>query len=82
MAQRKAATPRAARDPSGKIAVKGKRGRRGDLQLTLFAPPEHPVVDELRQLDVNAITPLEAIAKLAELQQAVGRAFSPSEKPR
>ena len=65
-----------------KIAVRGKRGRRGDLQLTLFAPPEHPVVDELRQLDVNALTPLEAIAKLDELQQAVGRTFSPSEKPR
>jgi DNA mismatch repair protein MutS len=70
------------REGRPKIAVKGNRGRRGDLQLTLFAPPEHPVVEELRQLDVNSLTPLEALAKLAELQQTVGRAFSPSAKPR
>jgi DNA mismatch repair protein MutS len=55
-------------DGRSKIAVKGKRSRRGDLQLTLFAPPEHPIVDQLRQLDVNALTPLEALARLAEMQ--------------
>ena len=42
--------------------------RRGDLQLTLFAPPEHPVVDQLRQLDLERLTPLEALQRLAELQ--------------
>src|SRR5206468_565309 len=51
-----------------KIAIKGKRSQRGDLQLTLFAAPEHPVVDELRRIDVNSLSPLEALKRLAELQ--------------
>ena len=50
---------------------KAKQSRRGDLQLTLFAPPEHPVVDQLRQLDVDSLTPLEALQRLAELQSQV-----------
>jgi DNA mismatch repair protein MutS len=59
------------REGRPKIAVKGQRGRGGDLQLTLFAPPEHPIVEQLRQLDVNTLTPLDALAKLAELQGAI-----------
>jgi len=38
------------------------------LQLTLFAAPEHPVVDELRRIDLNSLSPLEALKRLAELQ--------------
>ena len=56
------------REGKPKLAVKGKKSRRGDLQLTLFAPPEHPVVSELRQLDVNGLTPLDALKLLAELK--------------
>jgi DNA mismatch repair protein MutS len=56
------------REGKPKLAVKGKKSRRGDLQLTLFAPPEHPVVGELRQLDVNGLTPLDALKLLAELK--------------
>ncbi|MEX2173280.1 MAG: DNA mismatch repair protein MutS [Pirellulaceae bacterium] len=59
------------REGRPKIAVPGKKARRGDLQLTLFAAPEHPVVGQLRQLDVNSLTPLAALALLAELQGAV-----------
>ncbi|MGQ9466985.1 MAG: DNA mismatch repair protein MutS [Anaerolineae bacterium] len=39
-------------------------------QPLLFAD-EHPVVEELRQLDISQMTPLEAINKLYELQQKV-----------
>ncbi|MDX1945698.1 MAG: DNA mismatch repair protein MutS [Pirellulaceae bacterium] len=67
-------------DGRSKLALPGKRKRRGDLQLTLFAPPEHPVVDQLRQLDLNSLTPLAAMQRLAELQVAVGTG-APS-KPR
>jgi DNA mismatch repair protein MutS len=38
------------------------------LQLTFFAPPS-PVVDALRALDVESLTPLEALTKLYELRQ-------------
>jgi DNA mismatch repair protein MutS len=47
-------------------------------QLSLFAPPEHPVVDRLRRLQVEELTPIQALNLLAELQtmlrdQATGR---------
>jgi DNA mismatch repair protein MutS len=35
-------------------------------QLGLFSTPEHPLIAELRTLDPDAITPLEALARLAE----------------
>jgi DNA mismatch repair protein MutS len=54
-----------------KVAVKGKQSRRGDLQLTLFAAPEHPAVARLRELDVDRLTPLEALKRLAELRAQV-----------
>jgi hypothetical protein len=44
-------------------------------QLALFAPaPPHPVVERLKALDVNAMTPLQAIALLGQLaDEARGR---------
>jgi DNA mismatch repair protein MutS len=38
------------------------------LQLTLFAPP-NPVLSELEQLDVESLSPLEAITRLFELKR-------------
>jgi DNA mismatch repair protein MutS len=44
-----------------------------DVQLGLFAPPPpDPVVEELRQLDVENMTPLEALQRLAELRKQAG----------
>lgn len=36
-------------------------------QLSLFENEQHPVIKELKQLDVNTITPLEALNIIAEL---------------
>jgi DNA mismatch repair protein MutS len=38
------------------------------VQLSLFGGP-HPVVDALKKLDINALSPLEALNKLYELQK-------------
>ena len=38
------------------------------LQMTMFAPP-HPVLADLARLDVETLTPLEAITRLYELQR-------------
>ena len=38
-------------------------------QLALFAPTEDPLVAELRALDVDGLSPRDALARLAELQQ-------------
>jgi DNA mismatch repair protein MutS len=38
-------------------------------QLSLFAPAAHPVVEYLQQINVNELTPLEALTRLYELQK-------------
>jgi DNA mismatch repair protein MutS len=44
-------------------------------QLALFAPPlPHPIVERLKSLDPNEMTPLQAIALLAELAEEARRA--------
>jgi DNA mismatch repair protein MutS len=48
--------PEASRDP-------------GQLALFADAPPPDPMVEELRLMDVNALTPLEALNRLAELKR-------------
>jgi DNA mismatch repair protein MutS len=40
--------------------------RAATRQLPLFAPPEHPVLAELRALDPERTTPLDALALLAK----------------
>jgi DNA mismatch repair protein MutS len=44
---------------------------RPPAQLTIFTPLSQPVLDRLRQLDPNRITPLEALNLLSELKQQV-----------
>jgi DNA mismatch repair protein MutS len=39
------------------------------LQLTLFANEPDPLIEELKALPIDEMTPLEAIGKLYELQQ-------------
>jgi DNA mismatch repair protein MutS len=52
-------------------SLAGSRTRSGSSaqdQLALFGPvSEHPVVERLRTIDINQVTPLEALALLAEL---------------
>ncbi|GER89156.1 hypothetical protein KDW_33180 [Dictyobacter vulcani] len=38
-------------------------------QMTLMAPEAHPLIEELKELAVDELTPIEAISKLYELQQ-------------
>lgn len=51
--------------------IKPKTKRKGDLQLTLFAAEEHPLIDQLRNLDPNSLTPLAALQLLTKWQQEV-----------
>lgn len=54
--------------------VTGTPARVGPMQLTLFAPPSHPVAEAIREVDVEALTPLEALNLLAKLRGMVDRA--------
>jgi DNA mismatch repair protein MutS len=53
-----------------KIARPQPAARPAQLQLTLFGPAEHPIVEELRRLDLNGLTPLAAMQLLDQWQQS------------
>jgi DNA mismatch repair protein MutS len=46
---------------------------RQKVQLTLFEAERHPVLDALEGLDITALTPIEAMMKLDELQKMARR---------
>ncbi len=59
----------------GKLAQAGMaalaaahRGQGDGTQLSLFTPPENRVIEELRTLDIDRLTPVDALNKLAALQ--------------
>jgi len=57
-------------DDTGKTKVPERPTKqRREQQRTLFAPEEHPVMDELRHLDVNNLTPLAALQELNRLKE-------------
>jgi DNA mismatch repair protein MutS len=49
-----------------KLARSLRAAARPPVQLLLFQPQPHPILDELRQLEVEQLTPLEALARLAQ----------------
>jgi DNA mismatch repair protein MutS len=56
------------RHPSGKTDRKETKKIPSVSQISFFAEPS-PVIRELEKLDINALTPLEALTRLYELQQ-------------
>ena len=46
------------------------RAADAQVQLPLFSAPEHPVVERLRDVDPNTMTPLQALELLAQLTEA------------
>jgi DNA mismatch repair protein MutS len=55
--------------------LREKRQRVGEVavqQLPLFGTEPHPVVEEIRQLKIDEMSPLEAISKLYQLQRRAG----------
>ncbi len=62
-------------DASGraKIARPLKEPKKTHLQLTLFGPADHPLLDELRRLDLNNVTPIQAIQLLQRWQEELGK---------
>ncbi|MFC1924934.1 DNA mismatch repair protein MutS [Chloroflexota bacterium] len=54
--------------PRGQKGGPGRSVQSSPEQLLLFGQ-RHPVIDELNEIDLDSLTPLEAITKLYELQQ-------------
>ena len=42
-----------------------------EIQLTLFGPAEHPLLEEIRSLGIDQLTPLEALRRMHEWQTAL-----------
>lgn len=62
--------------PAGRTAAHGHSIPRIEekfVQLTLFDTAEHPVIERLRQVDPNQLTPLDALALIAELVKEAKR---------
>jgi DNA mismatch repair protein MutS len=57
--------------PKRLFEPESKRGNKAALQVSLFADV-HPAVEALRKLDVNGLTPLDALNRLYELQKMAG----------
>jgi len=54
-----------------KIAKTQKDTTGGGFQMSLFELPEHPVVEDLRGIDIDSLSPLEGLNLLAELVRKV-----------
>ncbi|QDT35822.1 DNA mismatch repair protein MutS [Stratiformator vulcanicus] len=47
----------------------GPKRTRKEKQIPLFATEEHPMISHLRELDVDAMTPLEALQEIARIRE-------------
>ena len=56
---------------SGKEEAVRPAAPKGDAQLSLMAAVESPVTERLRELDLNTLTPIEAMNLLYELKSMV-----------
>jgi DNA mismatch repair protein MutS len=54
-----------------RIARRAETRRAGDVQLTLFGPADHPLLDEVRSVDLDQTTPLEALQLVKRWQQSL-----------
>ncbi|MGL6193786.1 MAG: MutS-related protein, partial [Thermoguttaceae bacterium] len=41
------------------------------IQFSLFGPEDHPIIEEIRQTDMNQLTPIEALKLLSEWKQTL-----------
>ena len=55
-------------------APEPRSGRRGKktVQFSLFGPEDHPLVNEIRELNVENLTPLEALRLIARWKEELG----------
>lgn len=54
--------------PENKPKVSRAKPKSDRIQLTLFGPPTHPLVDTIRDLDTNALTPLQSLQLIHDWQ--------------
>jgi len=58
-------------DPRGGARI-ARRKKSGGMQLTLFTPPDHPLLAHIRAADTDNLTPLAALALIRKWQEELG----------
>ena len=61
------------------IQTPGPDTTSGQYQMTLFGFADHPMLEEVQQLDVNAMTPLDALQFLQTAQQKLNGESAPKQ---
>ena len=57
-----------------KIAAGANGRQHGDIQLTLFGPADHPLLDEIRDVSIEETTPLAAFELLQKWKKELAAA--------
>jgi DNA mismatch repair protein MutS len=60
-------------DPN-RLAVSDAAKSRGAIQLTLFETVEHPLIDKIRKLDANGVTPIQALQMISNWKSELAEA--------
>lgn len=60
-------------DESGKVKIPERKTKSRDRQLSLFIEPDHPVIEKLKSLDIEQLTPIAALQKLNELRESLAK---------
>ena len=59
-------------DEEGRTKIPQRSTNRRDRQLSLFGGEPHPLLDSIRELDINTMTPLAALEKLQAMKEELG----------
>ena len=59
-------------DGRAKLGARRVTRRASDLQLTFFEPLEHPLLDQIRAIDLNTTTPIKALELLERWKAELG----------
>ena len=60
-------------DESGRVKIPERKTKSRDRQLSLFIEPDHPVIEKLKSLDLDQLTPIAALQKLNEFRQELAK---------
>jgi DNA mismatch repair protein MutS len=66
-------------DGAGRPKI-ARRDERSELQLTLFGPTDHPLLDKIRSIEIDDTTPLAALQLVKQWQEELAKEGQP--KPR
>ncbi len=60
-------------DESGRVKIPPRPRKSRSRQLSLFIEPDHPVIEKLKSLDLDQLTPIAALQKLTEFRQELSK---------